>query len=273
MAVHVPFLPDRAGLVPMAQIPQITEVATNAIGKSQLLSIPRTNEDKIIVVVKAQEIELFPEFYKFMNASSHLFVHCNIRDLGTKSFNAQFHIYDETNTVLLWRNIRSLVTCDLKMKPVPIPESVAGFLTSIAIHKERFFCPLPFAQRPDNVFTTHVVPRPSDLDTLYHVNQSNYVTYMLDAAVSAAKAGFYKSLRQDIAFSSVGQIIFNYYKELLSEDDVKIETWQDDEDPLKICFQMSTHSQIAFQGSVLLQEPLLRLSDEIKSRFPRAKEF
>ena len=260
----------------MSKILEINEVASFAIEKSGLLQIVSQSVEKksgFLVVAKAQEVKVFPEFYKFMKTCSHLFVHCNIRDLGTKSFNAQFRIFDETNTVLLCRSIHSLVVCDPKMKPIPIPEIFAEFLTSTAIHKERFFCPLPFAQRPNNVFTTHVVPRPSDLDIYYHVNQSNYVTYMLDAAVSAAKAGVYKTLKQDIAFSSVGQIILNYYKELLYDDNVKIETWQDEEDPLNICFEMSTHSQLAFQGSILLQEPLLQLSDDIKRRLPRAKEF
>lgn len=269
-----PFLPDRAGRLPLNMVPQLNEVGSfyvreEAVGQ-MFDDIAKNN---LLSIAKTQEINVFPEFYKHWKTNDTLQIHCQLHDVGTKSFNIQFDIYDETSTIILCRNIRSIVVCDVKMKPHPIPKDVLDYIKSNAFHEERYFIPPAFKSKSGDTYETSIIVRPSDLDIYFHVNQANYLEFMLDAAVSAARSGAYKSLKQDIAFASVDQIILDYARELGLDENVKIETWEDNEHPMKLCFEMSSGAKIAFQGSILLQEPLLKLSDEIKRKFPRAQEF
>jgi acyl-CoA thioesterase FadM len=272
--VQTPFVPDRAGRLPLNMVPELIEVASfhlrdQSVGKA----FTHLTNSGFLSVAKAQEIKVFPGFYKHWKPNDNLQIHSQLRDVGTKSFNIQFDIYDETCTNILCRSIRSIVVCDVKLKPQPIPEKSLEILKSNAFHEERYFIPQAFKSKSDDAYETSTIVKPSDLDVYYHVNQANYLEFMLNAAVSAARNGAYKSLKQDIAFASVDQITLDYLRELCLDENVKIETWEDNEHPMKICFEMSSGAKIAFQGSVLLHEPLLKLSDEIKQKFPRAAEF
>ena len=274
MPIQTPFVPDRAGRLPLNMVPQLIEVASfhlrdQSVGKL----FANFSKKGLLSVAKAQEIKVFPGFYKHWKPNDNLQIHCQLHDVGTKSFNLQFDIYDETRANILCRNIRSIVVCDLKMKPHPIPEKTLDILKSAAFHKERYFIPPAFKSKSDDTYKTSTIVKPSDLDVYYHVNQANYLGFMLDAAVSAARSGTYKSLKQDIAFASVDQITLDYSRELCLDESVEIETWEDNEQPMKVCFEMSSGPKIAFHGSILLHEPLLKLSDEIKQKFPRAEEF
>ena len=272
--MQTPFLPDRAGRLPLNMVPQLNEIASfhlqNESGKHVFDNITNNN---LISVAKGQEIKIFPEFYKHWRTNDNLLIKCQLHSVGTKSFNLQFDIHHETDTTMLCRNIRSVVVCDIKMKPHPIPKESLNYLKSVALHAERYFIPPAFKTKSNDSYETSAIVRPSDLDHYYHVNQSNYLEFMLDAAVSAARSGAYTSLKQDIAFASVDHIIMDYERELCLDENVKIETWEDNEHPMKLCFQMSTSSKLAFKGSILLHEPFLKFNDKIKQNFPRAKEF
>ena len=272
--IQTPFLPDRASRLPLNMVPQLNEVASfhmrsQAVG--ELFS--KITKDNLLSVAKAQEIKVYPEFYKHWKSSDHLQIQCRLHDVGTKSFNLQFDIYDETNTILLCTNIRTVVVCDVNLKPHPIPKEILSLLQSAAFREDRYFIPQAFENKPENVYETSTVVRPSDLDLYYHVNQSNYLVFMLDAAVTAARNEAYKSLKQDVAFASVDQIILDYMRELCLDENVQIETWEDSDCPMKLCFQMNSGQKVAFKGSILLHEPLINLSEEIKQKFPRAEEF
>ncbi|XP_028391351.1 uncharacterized protein LOC114516151 [Dendronephthya gigantea] len=272
--IQTPFMPDRAGRLPLNMVPQLNEIASfhlraNKVGRL----FADLEKNGLISVAKVQEIKVFPEFYQHWKTNDNLQIQCTLHDVGTKSFNLQFDIYDNTSTIVLCRNMRSIVVCDVKMKPCVIPKEPLDFLNSVAFHKERYFIPKAFSTIPVETYEWNTIIRPSDLDGYYHVNQANYLEIMLDAAVSGARNGIYKSLRQDIAFASVDQIILDYARELCLDEQVWVKTWEDNEHPMKLCFEMTTGSKMAFQGSILLKEPLLKLSDENKQNFPRAEEF
>lgn len=272
--MQTPFLPDRAGRLPLNMVPQLSEIASfhwraDRVGRV----FADLDKNALISIAKAQEIKVFPEFYQHWKTNDNLQIQSRLHNVGTKSFNLQFDIYDETNTILLCRNMRSIVVCDVKMKPCAIPKETLDFMNSLAFHKERYFLPKAFKTIPAETYEWSTIIRPSDLDVYYHVNHANYLELMLDAAVSGARNGAYKSLKQDIAFASVDQIILDYARELCLDEQVRIKTWEDNEHPMKLCFEMNTGSKMAFHGSILLKEPLVKLSDEIKQNFPRAEEF
>lgn len=274
MQIETPFIPDRAGRLPLNMVPQLIEVASfhmrsQAVGKI----FASITESRLMSVVKAQEIKIFPEFYHHWKANDSLQIRSFLHDVGKTSFNLQFDIYDKTSTITLCRNLRSIVVCDEKVKPHVIPKEALDLLKSAAFHDKRYFIPKAFTSKPEDSYATNIVVRPSDLDIYYHVNQSNYVTFMLDAAVTGARNGAYKSLKQDIAFASVDQIIVDYARELRLDECVTIATWEETSHPMKLCFEMSSGPKMAFYGSILLNEPLLTLSDETKLKFPRAQEF
>ncbi len=271
--IQTPFLPDRAGCLPLNLVPQLNEIASFHLRKQSVGKMFDTiTKNNLLSVAKAQEIKVFPGFYKHWKTNDNLLIQCQLHDVGTKSFNLQFDTYDQTSTIIC-TNMRTIVVCDVNMKPHPIPKETLDNLKSAAFYEERYFIPPAFKTKADNTYETSTIVRPSDLDIYYHVNQANYLEFMLDAAVIAARSGAYNSLKQDIAFASVDQIILDYARELCLGENVKIETWEDHEHPLKICFEMSSGPKVAFQGSIVLHEPLVKLGDEIKQKFPRAEEF
>ena len=277
LVLATPFLPDRADHLPLNIIPQLTENASFRLQNESVKHIKSVFEDiannNLTTVVKAQEIKILPEFYKYWKTNDKLLMKCQLHSIGTKSFNLQFDIFHETDTKILCQNIRNMVVCDVNLKPYPIPSDVLNYMKSVVVHMERYLIPPAFKTKSDDNYETSTIVRPRDLDHLYHVNQSNYLEFMLDAAVRAARSGAYTSLKQDIAFALIDEIIMDYAGELHLDENVKIETWEDNEHPMKLCFQMITGSKLAFKGSILLHKPFLKFNDKIKQNFPRAKEF
>ena len=272
--IQTPFLPDRAGRLPLNMVPQLNEIASFHLQNDTVKQVfDEITSYNLLSVIKAQEIKIFPEFYKHWKSNDNLLIKCQLHSVGTTSYNVQFDIHHETDNTILCQNIRSIVVCDIKMKPHPIPKDSLNYLKSVALHMKRYFVPPAFKTKSNENYETSAIVRPSDMDHYYHVNQSNYLEFMLDAAVSAARSGAYTSLKQDIAFASVDHVIMDYERELCLDENVKIETWEDSEHPMKLCFEMSTGTKLAFKGSILLHEPFLKFSDKIKTNFPRAEEF
>lgn len=273
--IQSPFPPDRAGRFPLNFVTQLNETASGIHIKNELFakSFHDLSKAGLIYVVKIQDLKIFPEFYMNWKTNDDIYIHCELHDLGKTSLNLQFDTYDKTNSILLCTNMRTIVICDVQTKPHPIPENMIKTLQHFAMSNERYFIPPAFKAKSESPCKVSRIVQPSDLDTYYHVNHSKYFEYILDAALTAARQGHYSCLKQDIAFATVDHVILDYARELCLDELVNIETWQDNEHPMKICFEISSNSKIAFQGSIILKEPLLNFSDDIKKRFPRAKEF
>lgn len=87
--------------------------------------------------------------------------------------------------------------------------------------------------------------RPSDMDFLYHVNQTSYVKFVLDAAADASMTGKLTNFPEDITEYNVAEVEVANKAQCWAGDHLVVYTWEDSKDKLIL------HSQINRQETVV----------------------
>ena len=89
-----------------------------------------------------------------------------------------------------------------------------------------------------------------DIDTYGHMNNSNYVRHCLEAACEAAKLGYFSELSGNIHCKHMKEMRQLYIDQWPLGDEVTIETWQSQTDPLTLHFDLSKGNGSIYQNSI-----------------------
>jgi len=89
---------------------------------------------------------------------------------------------------------------------------------------------------PDRTFDCRIRVRYDDMDFLFHTNASSYLSFALECATRAAKAGFYQVVRSDIAFCPAKTATVVFLSESRAGDVLDVSTWEDEDDPFSLNF-------------------------------------
>ena len=90
----------------------------------------------------------------------------------------------------------------------------------------------------DNVFTTSITVRHSDMDFIFHNNQASYMRYALDCASEAASKNVFTVIKHDICLYHALDSRTLHMSESFSGDKLTIKAWEDDSDPHRLHFMM-----------------------------------
>ena len=91
---------------------------------------------------------------------------------------------------------------------------------------------------PANYYEASIKIQASDLDQLYHVNQSMYYRYTMDSAQEAIKAGFLPNFKHDICEYDVREFHGKHISEAFAGDNISVCVWEDMDDKLSLHFEI-----------------------------------
>lgn len=169
------------------------------------------------LVMRAQWVEMLTSVVSL----EEIEVDVAVAQVGTSSI--RFVQSARRNGELVARAEAITVAIDAAKRPKPAPDGVRAMATREPVHT------LPAVpERPAAIaFRSRAYVRPSDLDSLEHVNHSRYLDYADDAYVHARAAGVFRDL-PDTGYA----LLVEYEREtrldseLLGERHLLVELWQ-----------------------------------------------
>ncbi|XP_033733113.1 uncharacterized protein LOC117322359 [Pecten maximus] len=231
--------------------------AARLIGLYNGLFYYKSMEGKGIgLVVITQAVRLSPDLhrdYSLFKTLKQRYV-LDIVEVGRRSFSFVTRLTNEETGQFLGEILLKYVLIDRSTrKSIPLPEA---FLEKYSKHtkKEIKFRKLSIPSCPDmgkNVFKLKVLPLHSDTDRNNHVNQSGYFRFCIDCATDAALAGNYRHFTSDMCWYPVLEMNVYHANESLVNEELVVNTWQDNEDFRLIFFIIKRKDTVLFKASFL----------------------
>ena len=156
----------------------------------------------------------------------------------------------EGNEELATLHFKMTVVDNKTRKSYSLPED---FKIELAKHKstERILGRFQPRERPSWTFSYSQTVRPSDTDFNGHTNQGTYIQLCFDTATVASLEGkIYKNFIGDIALYRVKTMSMWYAGESLMGDVLTCFTWEDENNPSLIHFQVELKGKTVYHNSV-----------------------
>ena len=153
----------------------------------------------------------------------------SLLEIGKTSTVWQDAFYEESTGDLLMKLWIKFVYTDLTTRrPTPWPQSLLDQCRAFIVEKgQEKFPDVPPLELPATHYSTEVRITHSEMDQLFHTNQSNYLKYSMDCASEAAEAGFLKGFNEDMCFYHAKNVSVIHRGESFAGDRLKVHTWQD----------------------------------------------
>jgi acyl-CoA thioesterase FadM len=186
-------------------------------------------------VVRAQEMSIAEPVQRDVELS----VAISIAHAGRTSVRFAHHVVQASNQREVARGVATLVLLDLDGKPTPLPERVHGLVQPAACPE---VAPATDAA-PAESWVQRIQVRPSDLDTLRHVNQSRYIDFCDDARQLAMASGGYGdgdgAAKAPIRTAGrVTAVAIEYVRETVVGHDLDCHTWLLDAAGARVGFEL-----------------------------------
>ena len=189
-------------------------------------------------VVAAQKTKLERALYGLSGISCPMIYTRKIGYIGNTSFSYIMQLCHKDTGALMAKQEGQLVMLDSNTRK---PSAVPHYLSAIRDKHPHtgFKVDIPHAPRnPSGTHTSHVKIMASDMDQIYHTNQSSYYRFAMDAAYEAAADGFLRNFRSDICEYEVQEFQGRNASETVAGDEISICVWEDRDDQLTLHFEM-----------------------------------
>jgi len=188
-----------------------------------------TGEHK--TVVRAQEMSIGEPVKRDVELS----VGISIAHVGRTSLRFAQHVVRASDQREVARGVATLVMLDSQGKPTPLPERVHALVQPGAGPE----VPPATDVAPAQSFVQRIQVRPSDLDTLRHVNQSRYIDFCDDARQLAVAAGGYGIPSASVRTAGrVTAVAIEYVRETVVGHDLDCHTWLLDPAGARVGFEL-----------------------------------
>ena len=192
---------------------------------------------------------MFPSFYEKTHMYHPVEVTYKIGQLGKTSYN----LIDEARSVitgeLLHSAVHVQVTVDKETRrPAMLPD---WFKAKYEKHIHGISWKYSPKEKPSEKmysFPYRVVW--SDTDYYYHVNQSSYIRFCLDAIAEAGMEGRLKDINRDIGQVKVKEMRMLYAAETKPHEELNIHVWQDDVNLKTVHCEIEKESKPKYHFSV-----------------------
>ena len=186
-------------------------------------------------VVRAQHLQISPALYHHAKLYSPTLLSMARAFCGWTSIGLIFSLHDVASQQQLAQVTRQIVFIDSKhRRPVQVPQKVRQRFTARIIEPLHVVPQIP----PDGayIFSFRVVH--SDTDKLYHINQSVYLRYCMDAAAQAVTEGHIVSFKTDIFDIEVDDVLILHQGEMHPGDECRVTVWQDQHNTHRLHFSL-----------------------------------
>ena len=198
--------------------------------------------------------EVSREFYKGIKQSQtapKLAINLHIGYIGMSSLNSVATLDDleDPNGKPWVRNINQVVSVDKgTRKPAPLPEWWTEKYKEAVVGNQRLIVRAVEVSPNPHVYEFKVMW--SDIDRYKHVNYVSYIRFCLDAAMDAVVKGHLSKFKDDILNYNVKLMEISYKGESLANDELKVLTWENLENPWKLHFDISKNGTCIFQNTI-----------------------
>ena len=192
----------------------------------------------IYAVVGSQKTILTRELNQLTALSCPMIFSVRTGYIGKTSFSFLVELHHKDTGTLLARNERQVIFVNSVTRKAnaipPILEKIkdkhppTGFKVEVPAKPSN----------PANYYEASVKIQASDMDQLYHVNQSMYYRYTMDSAQEAIKAGFLSNFKHDICEYDVREFHGKHISEAFAGDNISVCVWEDMDDKLSLHFEI-----------------------------------
>lgn len=244
-----------AGLPTVWALARLVEVTRYynwlAIPSDQVLK--EVNEPKIIGVSKSQQITCYPSLYTLSGLNNPMDVSVSAEHMGRTSITFCTSFADEASGEPMAAITRQIVAIDAKnRKSVPLPQGVLDTFSGNPDAKPLKIEPTPC---PSDAFKFDLQAVHSDTDNLYHVNQSVFIRYCMDAAAAAADQDALVGVTKDFLDYKVRDMRVLYQGELHPGNRLTVHVWQTPHpSSINLNFQITRDSKSMCFATAVLSE-------------------
>ena len=193
-----------------------------------------------------------PHFHSLVgsNSTPELVVNLSLGHIGKTSWNSIAVLHDlREGRDLVKTSIQYVLVDRGTRKPKLLPNWWIQKYKEAVAEKERLVVkPL---EKPDKCLEFDMKVTWSDIDNRKHTNYMSYSRFCLDAAMEATDKRYYSMFRDDILKYYMKGAEFRYTGESFANDQLRVYTWENVENPWKIHFDIHkiNYSSI-FQSSI-----------------------
>ncbi|XP_070535714.1 uncharacterized protein [Ptychodera flava] len=204
-----------------------------------------------LVFVKTQEMTVYPALYGKVKRDTQLKGTCAIQYIGKSSycFLQELQLASTGELVCVCSTLMVLIDKATR-RPVHFePKFVEQSLPFVKGGTVSFMRPI-VDQPPSYSYRYSISVPASDMDSNYHVNQSNYIKYCMDCAAFGARDHAYSLFTQDIASYPIKSLSVLYIGESRSGQILDVISWEDREKPYIIYFIIRRGKDDIYQSIV-----------------------
>ena len=200
------------------------------------ISLQPDNSSNVLI---KQVITINPEIYKFHFLSDASFkITQQLCEPGRTTNNTVTKMVDiKSGNLLVKRCVKSGLIDNVTRKPIPHPDWFVkkySHLYGSGSPAELLRQAIP--EPPKDCFQWRTIVRFSDMDSIFHANQSVYVKFCFDCATTASLSGKLVHFTGDINSYPVLDISIDYLGESFAGDELIVVMWQDHKDVSKLSF-------------------------------------
>lgn len=208
-------------------------------------------------VLASSDITISKELYRKATSllTSDLIVKVRLGYVGRSSHSTVTYLYDENNQEMA-RTINQIVTVDKTAhRPKEIPSWWREHFQSKQMKEGRLIIS-PFECKESSHQYKLIVPW-SEMDGNNHTNYFSYVKFCKDAAMDAANTGAYTVITEPKLPYNLMSVRMLYRRECKANDVLTVHTWEDEDDPWTIYFDIYKDDVSIFQSTFAYHKPNL----------------
>ncbi|XP_019632050.1 PREDICTED: uncharacterized protein LOC109475725, partial [Branchiostoma belcheri] len=229
--------------VPVGNIARQMPMISSLIAHRYFLQPPEESKNESalkLILLRGQKYEFLPAYYRHLAPGKRTTVTEKLCSLGNTSWVTMEEIRDHSTNDLMARCVIQRVNVDATTRrPEPLPDWLKerySYLTS-SMPRPPTVQSFDVPQNPE-VFRYSEVVAPRATDSYHHTNQSSYIWYGMDCATLGARSNAYSVIRGDIDKYDLKMLEVLYQKESLEGDVLDVESWEDQNSPDTLRFQI-----------------------------------
>ncbi|XP_078658023.1 uncharacterized protein LOC144903579 isoform X1 [Branchiostoma floridae x Branchiostoma belcheri] len=226
--------------VPVGNIARQMPLISYLVGQRYYLQPPEESKKEPglkLILLRGQRYEFLPAYYRHLAPGKRTTVTENLCSLGNTSWVTMEEIRDySTNDLMARCIIQGVNVDDTTRRPEPLPDWLKekyAYLTSSVRTVQPFDVP-----KSTKFFRYSEVVPPRDTDTYNHTTLSSYIWYGMDCATLGARSKAYSVIRGDIDNYDLKMLEVLYQKESTEGDVLDVESWEDQDSPDTLRFQI-----------------------------------
>jgi acyl-CoA thioesterase FadM len=200
--------------------------------------VPSSEKQDVISVVSAQSTVVMKDLHRLASLHRSMWCRRQIGYIGRTSFSVILQLWQKETGAFLLQNERQFVFIDKKTrKAQPLSQNVEKLKDQYP--RNEFAVEIKsIPADPNSVYVTTLKAAASDMDRKYHVTQSVYYRFSLDAAYEAWKVGFLQNFEADPCEYEVESFEGKYAAETFAGDQISVALWEDDVNDLTLHFEI-----------------------------------